>query len=112
MQRIIVIILISLLLSSTASVAFAEKGLPQIISFSYRWSGANQSGKDAEDSAIKDANEWMKKNFKKVRVINHSVSGNSGVLVGRQPSTYYNHEFPITTGSTGFSTVTILYIEK
>jgi predicted PurR-regulated permease PerM len=101
-----------------ASTTFASEKAPQIIQFSNSWSGSNQNGKASENAAIKEANEWLKKNFKKVNVLSHSVSGNSGIAISDELEFSTNaargnkRKLSVIAGSTGFSTVTILYKEK
>lgn len=112
MRKLASVVVFALIAVAVATPSFAKEKAPQIIQFSNNWSGQNQNGKGAENLSIKQANEWLAKNFSKVRVISHSVSGNSGILIGVEPSTYHTPEFPVPMGSTGFSTVTILYEEK
>lgn len=111
MKRFIAIVIFALIAVAVATPSFAkekkavhepivikltEEKAPKIVRFI--GNGDEKNMHDNETRALNQAQKWLDANYKNVRVISHSVTGNYRGSTG--------------TSAHGFSTVTILYEEK
>lgn len=95
----IILMITSIIVNADCTICHAEEKAPQIVSFSTEASISEQSNefmKESEDKALDTARQWILKNYRHINILSHTVTGN----------------YTGARCASGFTTVTILYVEK